>query len=448
MRKLFKKIYNVVDKVIVLPISRFIYFLKKKLDKSRGFLDKWLNKPKFLIGLSLSLAIIMFLLIDYRVINLVESQSETISVPVVVKYNTEAYVVEGVPETVNIIISGNREHIYLAQLLGKYEVELDLTEYTASSSPYEVEFKYTKPLDNLSYKIVPTTANVLIHKKVSEIVPITHDYLNIDSLNPELSVNSVTLDKNEVVVKGSESALKEIATVKALIDLDNNNLTEAGTYSLTDVNLVAYDNSGNKLNNIEIVPGTIGASITLDSYSKSLPLQVKTTGSLIAGKAIAAIQINGKDTFSLTAFGDKDDLDKIDYIPLTIDVDELGKDSVKTYNVSLSKPSGVRHLSSDNVTISVTFGDEKQKSVNIGDKIASKNLGNGYSANIISDEDVNVQVKGVESVISGISAEDINAYVDLSGLPPGVHEVEVEIDNINPLVNYVVSSTITINITE
>ncbi len=448
MRKFFKKLYNVVDKGIVVPISRFVYFLRKKLGKSRGFLDKWLNKPKFLTVLSLSLAIIMFLLIDYRVINLVESQSETISVPVVVKYNTEAYVVEGVPESVNIIISGSREHIYLAQLLGKYEVELDLTDYIASSSPYEVEFKYTKPLDNLSYKIVPETANVLIHKKVSEIVPITYDYLNIDSLNPELSVNSVTLDKNEVVVKGSESALAEIATVKALIDLNNKNLTAAGTYNLTDVKLVAYDNDGEKLDNIEIAPSEVGASITLDSYSKSLPIQVNTTGSLIAGKAIAAIQINGKDTFSLTAFGDKDDLDDIDYIPLTIDVDELGKDSVKTYNVSLSKPSGVRHLSSDNVTISVTFGDEKQKTINIGDKITSKNLSEGLSANIISDEDVNVQVKGVDSVINNISAEDINAYVDLSSLPVGEHEVEVKVDNYNPLVSYVVSSTITVRISD
>ncbi len=446
MRKLFKKIYKLVDNLIVVPISRFIYFLKKKMSKSRGFLDKLLNKPRFLIYLSLALAVLVFLFVDTIAVNLIQSEAEVIrNVPVKVNYNDEAYVIEGVPSTVDITISGSKEHIYLAKQLGDHEVVLDLSEYTASDSPYKVNFTYTKSIDSLTYNIDPSFVSVIISKKVSDVKSLSYDLLNLDSLDPELSVKDVILDKSEVVVKGSQEAIDNISSVKALVDLKNKNLTEAGTYNLTDVKLVAYDNDGKILNNIEIVPGTIGVSITLDSYSKNLPISVQTSGSLIAGKAIAAIQINGKDSYTLNVFGEEIDLENLNNVPVTINVDALGKDSVQNYNVSLPKPSGVRHMSEDTVTITVTFGNEEQKTLDIED-ITPSGLESGLKANIISTDSVSVQVKGVQSVIDNITAANISAYVDLSGLDKGEHEVEVKIENNNPLVTYVVSSTITVRI--
>ena len=56
--------------------------------------------------------------------------------------------------------------------------------------------------------------------------------------------------------------------------------------------------------------------------------------------------------------------------------------------------------------------------------------------------------KGVSSVIESIDPADISAYVDLSGLGVGDHEVEVMIEDDNPLVSYIVSSKITVRISE
>ena len=116
IKKFFKKIYKFIDKYIVVPISRAIYYLSKKYKKNQGKLDKILNKPNFLIYLSLVIAVILFLLIDTKVITLVETEAEVITnVPVVVKYNEEAYVVEGAPETVDITLTGRKSDIYLAK---------------------------------------------------------------------------------------------------------------------------------------------------------------------------------------------------------------------------------------------------------------------------------------------------------------------------------------------
>ena len=449
IKKFFKKIYKFIDKCIVVPISRAIYYLSKKYKKNQGKLDKVLNKPNFLIYLSLIIAVMLFLLIDTKVITLVETEAEVITnVPVVVKYNEEAYVVEGVPETVDITLTGRKSDIYLAKQLGEYEVILDLSEYTPSESPYKVYFTYSKSIDSLSYQLSPEYVQVTIKNKESQVKSIDYDLLNIDSLDSKLSVKSVTLDKTEVVVKGGSDALEQIASVKALIDLKDQEFKEAGTYDIDNVKLVAYDSKGNLLNNIEIVPETIGATVVLDSYSVTVPLSIETTGKLITGKSIASILVNNNSSYSITIYGDQKEIEKITSVPVTINVDGLGNEGTKTYNVNIKKPNGVREMSASQVEITLTFGEEQQKTIEISKNIDDKNLSEGLSVNILSGQEINVQVKGVASVIEKIEAKDISAYIDLAGLGTGDYELEVKINNNNPLVTYVVSSKLKVRITD
>ena len=447
MRKLFKKLYKFLDKRIIVPISRLVYYLTKKYKKNQGKVDKLLNRPNFLVYLSLIIAVILFLLIDSKVISLVETEAEVITnVPVVLKYNEEAYVVEGVPETVDITITGRKSDIYLAKQLGEYEVVLDLSEYTASDKTHKVYFTYSKSIDSLTYKLDPSYVQVTIKKKESSVIALSYDLLNINKLDSKLSVKSVSLNKSEVVVKGSDDALSKIATVKALIDLEKQDFKEAGTYDIDNIKLIAYDSNGTKLNNVEIVPEATSASIVIDSYSVTVPISVETTGNLVAGKAIASLLIDGAATHSITIYGEKEDIDSITSVPVTINVNGLGAESTKTYDVSITKPNGVRDMSDKSVTITATFGDEQQKTIDLNNSIGSKNLADGLTVNIISGQNITAQVKGVTSVIEGIDATKVNAYVDLNGLGVGEHEVEVKIDNNNPLVSYVVSSTIKVRI--
>ena len=447
--RFFKKIYKFIDKFIVVPISRAIYYLSKKFKKNQGKLDKILNRPNFLIYLSLIIAVGLFLLIDSKVISLVETEAEVITnVPVVVNYNEEAYVVEGVPETVDITITGRKSDIYLAKQLGEYEVILDLSDYKPGDTPYKVYFTYSKSIDSLSYQLSPEYVQVTIKNKESQVKSIDYDLLNIDALDSRLSVESVTLNQSEVVVKGGSDALDAIASVKALIDLEEQEFTEAGTYDIDNIALVAYDSNGNRLDNVEIVPNTISATIVLDSYSKTVPLTVQTTGDLVTGKAIASILINNNSSYSITIFGYEAELENIESIPVTIDVSGMGNESTRTYRVNIRRPNGVRDMSTDSVEITATFGDEEQKTITLTSNFAQRNIANGLTANPIAGQEISVQVKGVASVIENINAEDIQAYIDLEPLGAGDHEVEEQRDNTNPLVSYVVSNTLRIRITE
>lgn len=444
--RFFKAIYRVIDKLIVTPISRLIFNIREYLRGKNIKLDYIFNRPNFMIYVSLILAVVVFLLIDSRVITLVESEAEVITnVPVTVNYNEEAYVVEGIPETVDIVLIGRKSDIYLAKQLGTNNVILDLSDYDARDSAYRVYLSYTKSIDSIDYKLDPSYVTVTIKDKISVTKTIDYDLINEQYLSEELSVESVELNRSEVVVKGSEDAINDIASVKALIDLSDDTLTDVGTYTLNNIRLVAYDSQGEVLNNIEIVPTTLSATITLDTYSKSVPIDVRTTGTLVTGRAIASILINNSNSYSVTIYGDEEQISGITSVPVTINVDGEGANSTRNYNVTISRPTGVRALSENNASITVTFGDERQKEVELS-TISSKNLASGYTANIIGTSSVPVIVKGVQSVIDNVDASNINAYIDLEGYTPGEYDVEVQIENDDPRLNYVVSSTVRVRI--
>lgn len=459
MRKIFSKIgriilaildsfYRLIDKIIIMPISRLVYNLSKFSRNKNIDFNKFFSKPNFLIYLSLILAVILFLLIDNKVVSLVENEAEIIkNVPVKVIYNEEAFVVENVPEEIDITITGRKSDIYLAKQLGEFAVELDLSKYTEPGT-YKVYFTYSKSIDSVKYNLDPSYLSVTIKDKVSEVHSVTYDIIS-DDLDGKLSVNKVTLDASEVIVKGSQDALDKIASVKALVDVASGDYDTAGSYEITNIPLVAYDKKGNIIENVEIVPSTLTGTIELKSYKQTVPLSVTTTGKLVSGKAIASITMNNANNFTLDVYGEESDIKNITSVPVVINVDGLGNEAKKTYNVTISRPNGVRYMSEKNVTVVATFGDEEQKTVEVSDiGFKEGSIPDGYIANIVSAGTTSVQVKGVRSNINNIDANDIKAYVDLSGLGEGTHEVEVKIDNNNPLVSYVVSSTITIKISK
>lgn len=443
-----KGIYNKLDKYIVTPISRAIFTISDKLKNNSNKIEKILNRPNILLYLSLIFAIGIFFLVDKEVINLVQNEAEIIAnQPVKILYNQEAYVVEGLVDSVDIILTGNKSAIYLAKQLGEHEVVLDLTDYEPSDTPYRVKLTYNQTVDSIKYKLDPTYVTVTIKDKVSKLSSISYELLNESKLNEKLSVENVELSKSEVVVKGSQEALNKIATVKALVDLNNTKYNDAGTYETDNIPLVAYDENGALLENVEIVPSTVSATITLDTYKASVPIKVLTTGTLVTGKAISAVTINGANSYSVDIYGEKSVIDSITSVPVTIDVNGLGTSGSKSYNVTVSKPTGVRYISETSAKISVSFGDEKQKTLNIND-ISNRNLDSNLKVNLTDASSIAIQVKGVQSVIDSITEENISAYVDLSGKTVGDYEVDLKIDSDDPRVTFVVTSKVKIKIVE
>ena len=276
-------------------------------------------------------------------------------------------------------------------------------------------------LKNIDYSVNPSTVTVWIYPKVSATKSLTYDLLHIDTLDKRLNIDSVTLDADQVVVKGSEEQINKVANVKALIDVNNFDSQTIGEVVINNVPLKAYDANGNVVD-VEIVPGKVNANIEISSPSKELPIKIVPIGNPTFGKAISAIETS---ITKVVVYGSAEALADLEYIPVEIDVSNLSASVDK--KMEIVKPAGVNSLSVNNITIKITIANSSNRDV---EKVPvnARNVGDGLAVNITPSAFITVAVSGVEDVINKLEASDITAYVDCNGLKEGEYDLDVKVE--------------------
>jgi len=418
---LIRAIIKLIDKKIITPITKFILLITEKMGRRTDKFERWLVKKNTLIFLSLIIAIIGFISIDQRTTSLVDSYAEVLyNQRVEAIYNTETYVVEGLPETVDVTIIGKKFDMNLAKQSSKGTVTVDIS--NLKEGTHKVTLNYESSVKSVDYKLDPSTININIYPKVSTTKVASIDTINKENLDTKLSVSNVTLDKTEIIIKGAEHTIKKVANVRALVDVSKLVDPEVGVMTLENIPVIAYDNDG-KVVEVEMVPSKVTATINIDSPHKEVPIKVVPTGEVQFGKAISSI--TSSET-KVTVYGEESALEKIEYFPVEIDVTNL--DANKTFNVSLSTPQGLRELSIKNTKITITLGEEETKEIN-DVMIETTNLDSNYKAAAIGAASIKttVVVKGTKEVLSEIDSNKIKAIVDLAGYQEGDHEVSITV---------------------
>ena len=419
--RIIKAIGLFLDKWLITPLTKLIIRLIRLIKDLTKKFDKVSGKKSTLIIVSLLLAFGVFFVIDRESNVMIDQYAEILyNQPVSAVYNEELYVVEGLPKEVDITLVGQRRHIFLAKQSPSKGVSVDLTGLKPGN--HRVTLKYTQRLKSLDYKLDPSQVTVTIYEKVSENRPLTYDILHQESLDTKLYISNAEIDRSEVIIKGAEYKLKEVASVKALLDVRNIPNPKAGEITVKDIPLVAYDNDGKKVD-VEIVPKTVTANVTITSPSKEIPVRVVPKGSLAFGKSIKSMDTN---LSKITVYGSQEAIDKIEQLEVEIDVKGLDRD--KEFNVTLKRPKGITELSSKTMNVKVKLDNSSSKEIeNIS--VSSENLAPGLKVQALSEADrqVTVVVKGSEDAIKDINASDITAYIDLSNYGVGEHEVEVKV---------------------
>ena len=418
------------DKWLITPITKFMLSVVEFFKGSTKNFDRIASKKATLIVVSLILAFGVFIIIDQESNVMIDQYAEVLyDEPVEAIYNEELYVVEGLPKNVDITLIGQRRHIFLAKQAPSRGVSVDLTGLKPGN--HKVKLEYSQRLSSLDYRLDPSEVTVTIYEKVSENKSLTVDILHQDNLNKKLYIDDVELDRSEVIVKGAQYKLDKVATVRALVDVDEITNPKAGEVTLKDVPLVAYDENGKRVN-VEIVPSTVDAKVTITSPHKEVPVKVIPTGKLAFGKAIESLDTN---VSTVTVYGQKDAIDKIDELEVEVDVKGLEKD--KKFNVTLKRPKGITDISSKTITVDVKVANSITKEFTVN-TIEFRNLANGLSVQALSKDDtsVTISVSGSSSIVNDIDVSAIIAYVDLDGYSPGEYEVEVKVEKSDSRLTY------------
>ena len=423
---IFKRLAIAFDKHIVLPITRLVLKITGCFDKSSHKLESIMSKQTTLLFLSLILAIILFVVVDQKLLVFNNSSAEMFKdQKVEVLYNEERFVLEGVPET----LIGSKADLYIAkQSASKHSVKIDLTDIKEPGT-YKVDLNYDN-LSSIESSVNPSQATVIVYLKESENRTLSYNVINSDHLDNTIDIEDVSLNIDQVVISGASYKLQQVATVEALIDVDKLPSTKPGTQTLEDITLRAYDSSGNIVD-VEINHSAkITAEVTLSSSSKEVPLNLVIKNDMPFGKAVSGYTFS-QDT--VVAYGSEETLEALATKGIDIEFDASKLDSNYSGTIEIPKPSGIKKLDTNRVDLNINVSNSVSLSkYNMTVKIDALNTPDGYTAGAASSQDAEVLIKPTcaENICSALTNADVEAYVDLSSLSksgPGTYEVPVKI---------------------
>ena len=395
-------------------------FLFRVLRAFSTFLDKVLFNEKYSKVVSLALAVLLYAIVNYNALSTSFQSSlrysKTLSdVTVLAKYNSDTFEISGLPEKVDVILTGDAANVTSAANAENGTVICDLDGLTEGE--HEIKLTTEGYGNNVNVVVNPTNVNVVMKKKTTRQFDISYDFINQDKMEQIYSAGTPEFEYTKINVRASKDTLDSIAFVKALIDVSG----QSADFE-QDAALVAYDSSGKPVNS-DIVPNTVHVKVPVTSPNKSVNIQVQVSGDVPDGKAIDSITM---DQQTVTIYGSETTLANIDQVVVTLDAGTLTKDSTVLRPIVL--PAGVTSATNTQVTMNITLADAEEKTI---DDIPINVINNNkhYKASQPDNKTTtSVTVKGTKNNIDKLTADDINVYIDMKDVQPGLQKFALQIE--------------------
>lgn len=223
-------------------------------------------------------------------------------------------------------------------------VNLSGVDPRAGSSSVAVTVRSVDPRINVLGS-EPAFVSIRLERLKSKTVPVR---VSLGPLASGLDLGKTTFEPTTVTVSGPESAVAEVAAVRADVVID-----PGGLDFDADVPLIPVDGIGIAVRPIEVSPATARVTIPVftDRQSRSLPVTPVLTGTPAAGFEIAAVAV---DPAVVTVEGDADQLVQLTQLD-TQAVSVAGASSDVSATVALDAPTGVVPLGTDTVRVTVTL---------------------------------------------------------------------------------------------
>lgn len=237
------------------------------------------------------------------------------------------------------------------------------------------------------------------------------------------AVDEVSVVPNVISVRGPAEYVSKIESVRAYCDVTGRNMDTSET-----VVPVFYDADGKEVDTtrLQVSVDTVDVYVEIVSV-KEVPIVVETSGSLADGLELTGITT---DPATVMIKGESSELNRVTNITIpasVISLSDITQDLTTTVDITSYLPDGVTLLDSQDAQVSVKVGvaGETTQEFDVPvDNISVRNLERGYTTSF-SASTVKVSITALQSELSGLSANSITGYVDVSGLVPGTYNLPI-----------------------
>lgn len=420
--KFFQKISSFLKniwKFLTTPSMLLGVFKFQKLDH---VYESFLRNERLMKILALIVAIGFALNVRYSFTMKERYSVDINSYPLVSYYDKERTVVEGLPDTVDITLVGDKSQVDIAKTKANFEIFADLRDLPPGT--HKVNLEYSKLGSKLDVKIDPSTIVVTIMPLTEIDKQVQADFVNLDQIDDMYVLSEPQLALDTVKIKGPQTTVDQVASVKAIIDVSD--LSKLSDY---EAPVFAYDKLGNKLD-VEIKPDKLTASVQVTTPSKVVPIEAVVTGNAPDGYSVESVVLTPSE---VKLYGETNALE--DYEKLQIQVDLYQLDDNNELIVKLEKPENVHKMDTDTVKVKVIF-EQTQTKVLENVAVDFKNLDDSYRVKVkdLVDSMMNVTLKGSMTILDSISNDDVKVLIDLFGYKAGEYEVPVAVEAITGVI--------------
>lgn len=392
-------------------------------------MDKLMDNPWFIKILALLLAVLLYSSVPQPTNKLTQSNTKTdqntvtiSDVPVKAYYDTNNLVVSGLPDTVQVTISGPISLVQSAKTLKNFEVFVDLSDAKPGSQTVKLQIKDLS--SSLKATLEPAFANVSVQSKVTKEFKVDAE-IGKSMIEDGYAAGEPVVEPNKVKITGAKDVIDRISYVKATPEIRdplNKDTTREARVRVLD----------SELNKLEVVvePETVNVTIPVKSVSKTVPIDIVKKGTLPSGVTIDSIEL---DTKEAAISADENILNTVKSVRVEIDQGQITDDTTLTLPVII--PNGVLRVTPELVKAKIKVKKETSKSIS-GLLINEQGLPSQYKATFKDPEagKVDLLVNGSSDTINNLKPDDFKLFIDLSNLNEGDHDVKIQVvgpSNIN-----------------
>lgn len=257
----------------------------------------------------------------------------------------------------------------------------------------------------------PRTVQVRLDSVVERELPITVDHGPVPA---GINVGTPQTEPRVVTIRGASSAVAAVRAVVARVTIDASALNID-----RDVELVPLDDQGNEVPRLELDPSRarVRIPVAVELATRPLPVVAQLVGELAGGYAISDITV---EPLVVTVSGSESVVTHLEAAE-TEPIDIAGRSDDFETTVGFSLPEQVSVVGSSQVRVALTINElPGSRTFMAGLRLVGTRSDLAYR---LASNQVSVTLAGSSPDLNGVSADDLLAVIDVTGLAPGDHEV-------------------------